>query len=245
MDDTDDFENDYLADLNAFYEAEMDEWNEDDLPTLMNPQNRDFWEYFPDDADYDMDEMQGFGDYDVPEEIHEFQFSEDSNESESDNAYKENEFEEENFQENIDQGNDSKDVNSLKEAIDKMEEFAKYVQNLPTPEELKVQTEEEKGLQSIGLSQLEIVKLLTFMVHRRQELEKKEAEEEAKRAKEEFEAQQGQQGQQAPQSQQSQQEKEMKEHGEGQFDAPIPPDQGEEMQESSLLPSSKRFESCF
>ena len=81
------------------------------------------------------------------------------------------------------------------------------------------------------------------MVHRRQELERKEAEEELAQAKEEEEQQQQQQQQAKGQQQQhlarEEHDKENPSH------APLPPIEAKETQENGLLPSSKRFKSCF
>ena len=96
------------------------------------------------------------------------------------------------------------------------------------------------------------------MVHRRQELERKEAEEELAQAKEEEEQQQQQQQQQQASGQQQQQQQQQQAKGQQQqhlareehdkenpSPAPLPPIEAKETQENGLLPSSKRFKSCF
>ena len=91
-----------------------------------------------------------------------------------------------------------------------------------------------------------MVELLTFMVHRRQELERKEAEEELAQAREEegeklLQAQQAQSGEEGELQAQAR----AKLGEENPSHASIPPDEAKETQESGLLPSSKRFKSCF
>lgn len=90
-----------------------------------------------------------------------------------------------------------------------------------------------------------MVELLTFMVHRRQELERKEAEEELAQAREEEgeEEEEEEQLQQAQQAQQAQVGEKLGE--ENPSHASLPPDEAKETQESGLLPSSKRIKSCF
>ena len=83
------------------------------------------------------------------------------------------------------------------------------------------------------------------MVHRRQELERKEAEEELAQAKEEEEQQQQQQQQASGQQQQQQQQAREEHDKENPSHAPLPPIEAKETQENDLLPSSKRFKSCF
>lgn len=68
-----------------------------------------------------------------------------------------------------------------------------------------------------------MIKMITFLVQRRQELEKKEAEEAEREAEKDRIAQ----------------EKEECENS--QVDVPMQPNEAEEMQEGSLLPSSKRL----
>lgn len=104
-----------------------------------------------------------------------------------------------------------------------------------------------------------MVELLTFMVHRRQELERKEAEEELAQAREEQtrgeELAQTREEQtieeQLLQPAQSREEKVLQAQaraklGEENPSHPsIPPNKAKETHESGLLPSSKRFKSCF
>lgn len=80
------------------------------------------------------------------------------------------------------------------------------------------------------------------MVHRRQELERKEAEEELAQAREE-EGEEEEEEEQLQQAQQAQVGEKLGE--ENPSHAPLPPDEAKETQESGLLPSSKRIKSCF
>lgn len=102
-----------------------------------------------------------------------------------------------------------------------------------------------------------MVELLTFMVHRRQELERKEAEEELAQAREEQtrgeELAQAREEQtreeqlqaQAREGEELQAQARAKLGEENPSHTSIPPNKAKETHESGLLPSSKRFKSCF
>ena len=97
-----------------------------------------------------------------------------------------------------------------------------------------------------------MVEMLTFMVHRRQELERKEAEEELAQAGGEQtieeqlqQAREEQLLQPAHSSEELQSQARAKLGEENPSHASIPPNKAKETSESGLLPSSKRFKSCF
>ena len=89
-----------------------------------------------------------------------------------------------------------------------------------------------------------MVEMLTFMVHRRQELERKEAEEELAQAREEQTREEQLQAQ-AREGEELQAQARAKLGEENPSHASIPPNKAKETPESGLLPSSKRFKSCF
>ena len=108
-----------------------------------------------------------------------------------------------------------------------------------------------------------MVEMLTFMVHRRQELERKEAEEELAQAGGEEQTREEQtreeqlaqtreehtREEQLPQPAHSREELQAQARAklgeENPFHPSIPPNKAKETSESGLLPSSKRFKSCF
>lgn len=97
-----------------------------------------------------------------------------------------------------------------------------------------------------------MVEMLTFMVHRRQELERKEAEEELAQAGGEQtieeqlqQAREEQLLQPAHSREELQAQARAKLGEENPSHASIPPNKAKETSESGLLPSSKRFKSCF
>ena len=115
-----------------------------------------------------------------------------------------------------------------------------------------------------------MVEMLTFMVHRRQELERKEAEEElAQAGGEQTRGEQTREEQLAHTREEQTREEQLQQAREEQLPQPahsreelqaqaraklgeenpshpsIPPNKAKETPESGLLPSSKRFKSCF
>ena len=107
-----------------------------------------------------------------------------------------------------------------------------------------------------------MVEMLTFMVHRRQELERKEAEEElAQAGGEQTRGEQTREEQLAQTIEEHTREEQLlqpthsgeelqaqaraKLGEENPSHASIPPNKAKETHESGLLPSSKRFKSCF
>ena len=149
MNEPDDNEDELLPNVDVIYNASMEEYYEDSLPELLTYNDVDSWWHTREEMDYGMDELEAYGHYEFPEEYRDYQFSEESSESERDQSNQEDDYREEDVGlEFHEPENEDKEVHSLKEAVDKMEEFVKYVQNLPTPEEFKIRTEEEKGVDS-------------------------------------------------------------------------------------------------
>lgn len=152
MNEPDDYEDELLPNVDVIYNASMEEYYEDGLPGLpglLTINDDDSWWYDRREMDYDIDELEAYGNYEFPEGYRNYQFSEESSESESDRSNQEDDYGEEDVDlEFHEPENEDKEVHSLKEAVDKMEEFVKFVQNLPTPEEFKIRTEEEKGVDS-------------------------------------------------------------------------------------------------
>ena len=152
MNEPDDIEDELLPNVDVIYNASMEEYYEDalpGLPGLLTMNDDDSWWHDRREMDYDIDELEAYGNYEFPEGYRNYQFSEESSESESDHSNQEDDYREEDVDlEFHEPENEDKEVHSLKEAVDKMEEFVKYVQNLPTPEEFKIRTEEEKGVDS-------------------------------------------------------------------------------------------------
>ena len=149
MNETDDNENEILYDVDAVYNASMEEYYEDGFPEFLLNGDSDSWWRLRREMDYDIDELEAYGDYEMPEEYRNYTFSDESSESERDPYYEEDDYREEDFDlEFREEEKDDKEAPTLEEAVDKMEEFVKYVQNLPTPEEFKIRTKEEKGIDS-------------------------------------------------------------------------------------------------
>lgn len=149
MDEPNDYEDELLPNVDAIYNASMEEYYENGLPGYITISDDDSWWNSRRDMDYDIDELEAYGNYQFPERYGNYQLSEESNESESDHSNQEDDYREEDAALDFHEPeNEDKEAHSLKEAVDKMEEFVKFVQNLPTPEEYKIRTEEEKGVDS-------------------------------------------------------------------------------------------------
>lgn len=145
MDEADDSLNDFNSEENFIYDDGFEIFDEEGFLEFFKKNDRELWGYSQDEMDYDIELPEEYGEYQLAEDYRNDQYSYEENESENEDSYQEDDYQEDMLPQGENQEHGKKETASFEETVEQMNEFIKYIQNLPTPEALGIYTEEDKG----------------------------------------------------------------------------------------------------